>query len=273
LRPLRTARGFTLVEIAVVLAIVGLLLGSLMYTLSAQLEQRNFEETRRRLEAARELLLGFALINGRLPCPARSAATAAPVTVAGDEVRSAAGDCIADAVTDYYGGVNAGVTLGLLPARAIGFQQTDAAGFAVDAWGNRIRYAVSGAALTGCVGSSTLPHFTNSTNLKANGITCQPNDLVICKSATGITATTCGPAANALTNQTVVVAIVYSVGKNGSLGCAPCVDEAANINGDRVFVSHTPAPATAANGEFDDYLVWIAVGELYGRLISAGVLP
>src|SRR5258707_6905415 len=77
-------RGFTLTELAVVMAIVAFLLGSLMYTLSAQVEQRNFEETRRRLELARELLLSFAITNGRLPCPARSAATAAPVTVAGD---------------------------------------------------------------------------------------------------------------------------------------------------------------------------------------------
>ena len=253
----RAARGFTLVEIAVVMMIVALLLGSLMYTLSAQLEQRNFEETRGRLEAARELLLSYAIVNGRLPCPATAASSA-------DEAPVGGGTCTAPGP---YGG--------WLPARTIGFQVVDAGGYAIDSWQNRIRYAVSGAALTGCAGSSTLPHFTNSTNLKANGITCQPNDLVVCKSATGITATTCGPAANALTNQTVVVAIVYSVGKNGSLGCAPttCVDEAKNIDGDRVFVSHTPAPAGATNGEFDDYLVWITVGELYGRLISAGVLP
>src|SRR5713226_3898267 len=95
------AIGFTLVELAVVLAIVGLLLGSLMYTLSAQTEQRNFEETRRRLEQARELVLSFAIVNGRLPCPARSAATAAPVTVAGDEVRDASGQCTGDGVVDY----------------------------------------------------------------------------------------------------------------------------------------------------------------------------
>lgn len=66
----RSWRGYTLVELAVVLAIVGLQLDSMMYMLSAQTEQRNFEETRRRLETARDLLLGFAVANGRLPCPA-----------------------------------------------------------------------------------------------------------------------------------------------------------------------------------------------------------
>src|SRR5713226_9528661 len=114
------AIGFTLVELAVVLAIVGLLLGSLMYTLSAQTEQRNFEETRRRLEQARELVLSFAIINGRLPCPARST-----ILPSGAEVRHVAtGRCWDGTVEDYYGGtLSGGVTGGLLPAFTIGYQQ------------------------------------------------------------------------------------------------------------------------------------------------------
>jgi len=73
-------KGFTLTELAVVMAIVGFLLGGLIYTLSAQIEQRNFEDTRRRLEQARELLLSFSIFKGRLPCPARytSAASNSP---------------------------------------------------------------------------------------------------------------------------------------------------------------------------------------------------
>ena len=29
----------------------------------------------------------------------------------------------------------------------------------------------------------------------------------------------------------------------------------------------------AKNGEFDDLMVWIPAGQLYGRMIAAGVLP
>ena len=264
--------GFSLVELAIVLFIVGILMLSLMSTLSSQADQRNTDDTRRRIEQARELVLAFAIINGRLPCPARTAATAAPVTVAGDEVLTPpAAGCIGDAVTDYYGGVNGGVTLGLLPARTIGFQQVDSNGFAVDAWGNRIRYAVAN--LTTPAGPCPTPHFVNAANLKNNGVACQPNDLLICKSSTGITATTCGGGANQIMSQSLVTAIILSTGKNGAVACATCPDETANTNGDRVFVFHTPTPSGAANGEFDDQMTWITVGELYGKLIAAGVLP
>src|SRR6185503_17800324 len=68
--PVMRSRGFTLIELSVVFSIVALLLGGLMYTLSAQTEQRDFEETRRRLDRARELVLSYAIVNGKLPCPA-----------------------------------------------------------------------------------------------------------------------------------------------------------------------------------------------------------
>jgi prepilin-type N-terminal cleavage/methylation domain-containing protein len=250
--------GFSLTELSMVLAIVGLLLGGLMYTMLAQVEQRGAVETQQRLEMAREYVLAFAIAKLRLPCPARDDS-------GGDETINAQGEC-----KDLKGAEN--YYAGLLPARAIGLQPVDAQGYAIDAWGNRIRYAVA-KTVTGCAGTATLPHFTHAANLKANGITCQPSDLLVCKSAAGISATSCGPASNVLTNQNVVVAIVWSAGKNFAVAGAYGADESANLNPDAVFVSHPPAPAGAAGGAFDDVLVWIPVGVLYARLIAAGILP
>ena len=248
-------QGFTLVELAVVVAIVALLLGTLMYTLSAQTDQRNFEETRRRLDSAHDLLLAYAIANGRLPCPATSTSNGYEAPVGG-------GTC----TTVNYGG--------WLPAVTIGFQQVDSSGYAIDAWGNRIRYAVS-LTNTGCPTTppAGTPLFTNALNLKTYGISCLPNDLVVCKSATGATTSSCGPAANSLTNQQLVVAVVLSTGKNGSITCPTCTDQNENTDGDAVFIYHTPTPTGATNGAFDDQVVWIPIGEIYSRMIAAGVLP
>jgi prepilin-type N-terminal cleavage/methylation domain-containing protein len=65
-------RGFTLVEMAIVLLIVTLLLGGLLMPLSAQVEQRKISETQKALDEIKEALIGFAIVNGRLPCPDNS---------------------------------------------------------------------------------------------------------------------------------------------------------------------------------------------------------
>lgn len=259
-------RGFTLVEMAVVLAIVGFLLLMGMYTLSAQSEQRAREDTQRVLEQAREALLGYAVANGRLPCPASS-------TSSGLESDSPAGS---GTCTDAYDG--------FLPAVTIGFQPVDSDGFALDAWNNRIRYAVA-QNINNCVGTSTTPHFTSKTNLKQNGMSCQPSsiDLLVCKSTQTTpapSAGSCGPTSNIVTNNGTIVALIFSPGKNYPLASTPALalaagknDEAANLDNNSVFISHTPNPPGASGGEFDDMMVWISVGQFYGRLATAGVLP
>lgn len=264
----RGTAGFTLAEMAIALAIFGLLLGGMMVTLSSQAEQRNRSDTTRRLEEARELLIGFAVVNGRLPCPASTASN-------GSEANNGTtGQCTA-------------AFSGFLPAKAIGFQPTDAAGFALDAWGNRIRYAVS---INSSVAGAPDYNFTSSGTMKTNGITQTPSDVVICAASaadinTGATPPSCGAtASNAVTNQNTVVAVIWSQGKNAATAAFSGVtgqsgaDEALNnktaANANHgLFVDHGAAPSSAANGEYDDQVIWIPVGLLYGRLISAGVLP
>jgi prepilin-type N-terminal cleavage/methylation domain-containing protein len=69
-------KGFTLVEIAIVLVIVGLMLSAFLTPLRAQLSQRDNTETRGKLSDISEALLGYALNHSAtldskpyLPCP------------------------------------------------------------------------------------------------------------------------------------------------------------------------------------------------------------
>lgn len=245
-------KGFSLTELAVVMAIVGLLIVGGLSTLSGMTEQRTLEETNKRLNAAVDALIGYAMVNKRLPCPAVGNAT-------GVEALSS-GDC-----STYFGG--------FLPGRTLGFAQVDSSGYALDAWGNRIRYAVA-STITGCTGgSSALPHFVSMTNLKANGVSCKPADLdVLCSSA--------GPGVSATCNNTVHVAdqntiafIVFSTGKNGSLASGLGNDETGNTDGNAVFYSRPVSDSSSTLGSFDDVMVMVPAGVLYSRLVSAGVLP
>jgi type II secretory pathway pseudopilin PulG len=291
----RRAQGFTLAELAVAALIISLLTTSVVYTFSARMDQRSYEDNRRRLDRARELVLAFVAAKGRLPCPARCSNWPSCDTgtyASSDEVRDAAtGKCEAGGVQDYYGGtLSAGpptVVGGLLPAATIGFSETDARGYAVDAWQNRIRYAVAKVRASGTCGVTPPPGtiiFTHAANLQAYGMACQPDDLLICKSSAVIpamSATSCGsaaPAANQIMSQSLVVAIIFSTGKNGATTPdARRTDEAANLDGagnaNSVFVYHPPQPADAAGGEFDDQFTWITVGELMGQLVASGRLP
>jgi prepilin-type N-terminal cleavage/methylation domain-containing protein len=231
--------GFTLIEIAIVLLIVTLLLTGLVPTISSQIEQRQRNETRKQLDEIRDALLGFAVANGRLPCPASA---------------------ISNGIESPIGGACTNAWDGFVPAATLGITPTDSQGYALDGWSNRIRYAVTKA-------NSNAFTFTTANQMQAVGMSALNPDLSVCASATGIATTNCGTAVS-LTNN--AVAVIYSTGRSTT---AAGVDEAANLNGDQVFVSHDPTPAGAPNGEFDDIVTWISPNILFNRMVAAGKLP
>jgi prepilin-type N-terminal cleavage/methylation domain-containing protein len=61
--------GFTLVEIAIVILIFGLIIGGIMGPLKIQLDNIDRNETEKLIEDTKEVMIGFAIRNGRLPCP------------------------------------------------------------------------------------------------------------------------------------------------------------------------------------------------------------
>ncbi len=250
--------GFTLVEIALALFILTLVLGSVLVPLTTQVERRQISDTQKALEEIKEALMGYAIANGRLPCPAISTSSG---------VESYVGAVGASACTTNY--------QGFVPATTLGITPVDSQGFAVDSWGNRIRYAVTAwtpATAPLCIAAT--PPFTTTGGM-SNFFSCPlaPN-LLVCSTATGISGSSCA-AGTALT--TGVPVVIYSTGKNGRYG-GTGTDETANPNpnsadNDRVFVSHVAVSVTAPNGEFDDIVTWLSPETLYSRTVAAGKLP
>ena len=245
--------GFTLVELAIVLIIVTLLTSGLMMSLMAQQEMMASAETQRRLNEARDALLGFAAANGRLPCPAAPATT-------GLELPAGGGDC-----NNPWDGFLPAITLGMTP--------TNENGYAVDGWGNPIRYGITtdkatGLCPTSCV--TTADGIKAAWNQSVGSLKLAP-DIRVCNTATGMTGagvTAICAAGTDLANK--AVATIFSRGKNGAM--APISnDEQANGNADRLFVSHTQTSAGA--NEFDDLVIWLSPNTLYNRLILVGKLP
>jgi type II secretory pathway pseudopilin PulG len=265
----RRQGGFTLTELAVVFAIVVLLLGGAMMTLSAQVEQRNSDEAVRRLNAAAEAVLAFSIVNRRLPCPARFTGPASHSQGLESFCPGAAGACVGTETTAVQAHGNCSNFFdGYLPAVALGVNPIDGLGFAVDPWSNRLRYAVSGA-VTGCTTPPGPPPagtrvVTSQANLKTYGLSCRPNDLDVCTSA--------ACTARVVSTQTAVF-VVYSTGSNGSIAAGYGADETENTDGDAVFVSRTPSDSNSPLGNFDDHLFVMPAAVAYSRMISAGVLP
>jgi hypothetical protein len=67
--------------------------------------------------------------------------------------------------------------------------------------------------------------------------------------------------------------IVFSTGKNGGIAASYGPDEAANTDGDRVFVTRIVGTSETGGGAYDDLMVVVPAGVLYSKLIAAGVLP
>lgn len=241
--------GFSLLEMAIVLIILGFVLGAILAPIQAQRQQLYQSQTENTLEIARKALLGYAQSQGRLPCPATSNGTG--VFPDGSPVSNpvAGGTCVSQS--------------GFLPAGTLGVQPADANGFAVDAWNNRIRYAITQTN----IGGAATPDFTTSNDLSTVGIANLSPDLRVCNDSS---AASCS-AMSYLSNN--AVAVIFSTGRN--FGQSAGVDETSNLAATTTFYSRTATAATTpavSSKEFDDMVVWISPYVLYNAMIEAGQL-
>jgi prepilin-type N-terminal cleavage/methylation domain-containing protein len=281
-------QGFTLVEMAMVLIILGLILGGLFIPINMQMEQRNISETRTTIKNIEEALLGYAMANGRFPCPAAAPGAGVTAIEALSTTTAAPAATIANGICNgAVDGVRSTSFDGFVPGVTLGISPTNANGYVLDAWHNPIRYSI--AAISDDAANFTYI-FTKTNGIKNANAACvapcntgmswvsaQPQ-LSVCNATptavAGAAAVNCtaGGVAGTVSLTTNAVIVIYSLGKNWATGGVGN-DEAANINGDPVFVTHEPTPTGATNGEFDDLVSWVSLNTIFNRMVQAGQLP
>lgn len=229
--------GFSLMEMAIVLTIVGLLLAGMLPTLTSQIEQQRRSETVKQMNDIRDALFGYAIINGHLPCPTT---TADP---------SSANYGMADATC------NNPTAEGYLPWKTLGVSETDA-------WGNKRDSAAAN--WYGYWRYRADRKFTDGTNKFALDTGFSVDQLSIVNNAgTTITPAVAGCLTSSPTSE-CPIAIVFSTGP----------DRIANgENGDTFETSVAVYQSDTPSSTFDDMTIWISRPQLFNRMVSAEKLP
>ena len=108
-------RAFVLIEIAIALFVLALVLGGILAPINQQIQQGKVRDTQKAINDINDALIGFVMINGRLPRPATSSTNG---------LENAA-TCATEAACT-----------GFIPWTTLGSPK-------VDAWGNLIQYSVT----------------------------------------------------------------------------------------------------------------------------------
>lgn len=285
----RAAAGFTLVELAVVIAIVGFLLGALLLPLSTQVSMRRNQETDQAMNDIVRALYGFAATQGRLPYPDTKAVPD------GNEGPNGTGGTYCPT-----GAAAGSVTVGTLPWQTLGIPPTDA-------WGHVYRYAVTNEFT--CTSVPGMPSIADSQRVNladvgALAVYTRGDDPSTGTVEYKFPVTIVAPKLTATPPIAGAVAVVLSYGADGAGGYdldsgttlpapAPGTDEAVNAAANAtVFVSRAPskggtgcndgaafgaAPGTTDTPgpfcQFDDIVKWLPTPMVLGELVKAGRLP
>ena len=245
---MKNQRGFTLIEMAIVLVIVTILIGGLAMPLSAQIQARRIAETRHDMEAIHDALIGYAMshtlphptipgeIRHYLPCPDND-------NDGLEDPRNAAGQC-----SNKRAGLP-WITLGVKGA---------------DAWGNRYTYAVDRDYSNNQNGFSSTPTATLAELKIYPNASCSAPAVMQDIPAVVVSHGPQGRGALNMSGGTPLVPASVAVDERQNLnvatGSLPC-------NNSTNFVSRTPTD------NFDDLVTWLSKYPLFNRVCPAGGCP
>ena len=129
-------RGFTLLEMSIVLIIASVVSAGVMVVMTNSLSVRQVSETNAKLDTIQKALFAFRVANDRLPCPADITYAITNASF-GAEVATP-GSCPAATFLDATG-TSHDARGGMVPTQTLRLPDD----YAFDAWGRRILYAVA----------------------------------------------------------------------------------------------------------------------------------
>ena len=249
--------GFSLVELSIVILIMGLLLGGIALPLAQQRDNARLAEAEQQIDEVRDAIEGYLLANGALPCPATPASSGQAAPNAGGRARQH----------------------GFVPATTLDLRGTrNDDNLLLDPWGSPLRYSVTNVDTDG----NGDWDFMNAADIRTVGLATLAPDLVVCRTATGASATACAAGNDTLTASTPVV--IYSLGKDwAQFSSADQLENVgANVGGGPSGTSYRVASnvvfvergrSIQDGNEYDDVVDWVSANAVYKRLVDAGYVP
>ncbi len=263
---IKQEKGFSLVELAIVLAILGIVFVGFATDLGTFQHSKTVTESQLAVGNVKKLVFNFGVINKYLPCP--------DTDNDGFENRTNATSAILGTVQ-----VCTSVT-GTVPYLDLGLRESDA----VDGWGNTIRYAVNTNANNGsliCDKRQAASMFCNFSigNAWFSLVDTPPfandrgdgNYYVCSDAAAACNATTVMTNANVLTDTAAVLLVAYN--EDGATTLANCGSATgANQENCDVDVYYHQKNHTSAEGVFfDDVILALNGNEIKSLLLSPQV--
>lgn len=233
----RHVLGFTLVEMSIVLAIIGVIVAGGLTISTTLVERSAIERTQAQLETVNAAIRAYVDANSRLPCVA-SFTAALGAAAYGVEL-----NCAAAAVAGESTRVAAptgNVRIGMLPVRTLGLRDRDGA----DPFGNRLIYAVS-EVLT------TTGGFGTASNVGQITVNNESTSVVTANTSSGAAYFVFSPGSDGKG------AIRYQSVAWGSCGTSANLDVQNCDFADNVFRDARFNNGTVANMFFDDLVVWM----------------
>lgn len=230
---LRTQHGFSLLELAIALVVLGLMAGWLMTPLRVQRSLLAYQETERRMQSGYQALLGHAMIHHYLPCPDTDQPPDGWENVLTNQ------SCTSDE--------------GILPWQQLGVAATDA-------WGRFFRYRAD----------STFTHHGQWFSLESAE---SASNIQVTGDTGALTSVPSRPVAIILTHGENGLGGIQSVsaGQVTVMSAPSHPDEQENADGDLAFVDKSYQRATL--GEFDDRLILLSPKVLIAAMVQAQRLP